>query len=78
MKSKIVNKHKATKIWSSFKSDAAKKMFNDVMDKSLKLQGSISHPDMVEMPHEQWQTICWNMACFAAWSVDNQVVKVVK
>ena len=69
----IKNKHKVNKaLWNKFKTDAAKKIFNDVMEQSLKNQGVTSHPEMPKMTKEQWHTLCWNFSCYAAWSVRNE------
>lgn len=73
---KIKNKFKVNKkLWSKFKTEAARKTFNDVMEQSLKNQEITTHPDTKPMKKEEWKTICWNMACYAAWSVRDEKLK---
>jgi predicted protein tyrosine phosphatase len=72
----VKNKHKVNQaLWNKFKGDAAKKMFNDVMDQSLKNQAITTHPETPLMRDAQWRTICFNMACYAAWAVTNDALK---
>jgi hypothetical protein len=71
----IKNKHKVpTKLWGSFKSDAAKQTFNDVMEQSLKNQTLTVHPN-TSIPQKEWATICFNMGCYAAWLVSKNPLK---
>lgn len=62
------------KQWSSF-TDEAKKVYNDVMDRSLKNQHLFSHPEMPAILKEQWETICHNFAAAAAYSVSGKPLK---
>ncbi len=63
------------RLWKTFKSDAAKNIFNDIMDQSLKNQAITAHPGTKKIPANGWKTICWNMACYAAWSVSKNPLK---
>lgn len=54
------------KLWKSFGKDG-KKIFNSIMDITLKNQLLYSHPKMTKMQSTQWKTICWNFSCEAAW-----------
>lgn len=67
----IKNTYKApVGVWSKFKSDEAKKIYNGVMKQSLTNQPQTIHPETEAIPLEQWKTICHNMACYAAWSLE--------
>ena len=64
------------KMWHTFKTDLAKQVFNDVMKQSLNNRSITVHPKQAPcLPMEHWKTICWNMACYAAWSVSKNPLK---
>ena len=65
----VKNSNKVPKgLWKTFKTDLAKKVFNDVFDETILSQGEMTHPKQTELPQAQWQTLCWNFACHAAWA----------
>lgn len=69
----IHNKYNChTKLWMKFKSNEAKKMYNDVMGQMLKNQSITCHPAMPKMTDDQWLTICHNASCYAAWAVRDE------
>lgn len=64
------NKYKVTKkLWKTFKTEQAKKLYNSIMDTSLKNQMNMNHPKQVKLPSAQWRTLCHNFACTAAWAL---------
>ena len=68
----IPNTHKVpAALWKKFGSDKAKKVYNDIMKQSLPNQEATIHPDTKKLSKEHWETICHNMACYAAWAIDD-------
>jgi hypothetical protein len=57
------------KLWKSFKTDDSKKAFNNIYSKTLKNQTVVVHPHSPWLDETHWKTICWNVACLAAWEV---------
>ncbi len=57
------------KLWKSFKTQEAKKVYNSVMDQMVPNQPLTIHPKTTKMPANQWFTICHNAACYAAWAI---------
>lgn len=73
----VTNKHKVPQeLWKKFK-ESGQKVFNDVMEQSLKNQSITTHPKMpdVDITKEHWKTICWNFSCYAAWAVSKNPLK---
>lgn len=72
-KKEVKNVHKVPKsLWSTFTSDLSKRVFNDTLSETKDIQEELIHPEQPIMEKEQWITVCWNIACHAAWSVDNE------
>lgn len=72
----IKNTYKVpVKLWKKFKTDASKKLYNDVMKQMLPNQQFTIHPKTPKIPKDQWGTICHNAACYAAWSLEGDVLK---
>lgn len=57
------------KLWRTFKTDAAKKMYNTVYERTLHNQAILVHPKAVWVPDLHWTTICHNFACIAVWEL---------
>lgn len=73
MNKQIKNIHKAPKtLWKTFTSNTAKRVFNETLSETKDIQEELTHPKQLIMDKEQWKTVCWNIACHAAWSVDNE------
>lgn len=69
----IKNKYKCPlSLWKKL-SEEARKVYNDVMEASLRNQNIMTHPKMEKMPKAQWDTICHNFACYAAWDADKKL-----
>jgi len=72
---KMTNKYDCpSKIWRKF-SDAAKKIYNEVMSQSLKNQDITCHPKGDEIGKDEWHTICHNFSCYAAWAFDGESLR---
>jgi hypothetical protein len=66
------NKYKVpVKLWKSFSTPFGKQVFNLVYYNTIGDQKNMTHPKMKPLTTEQWQTICWNIACTAAWAYDS-------
>lgn len=57
------------RLWKSF-GENGQKVFNEVYDTVFNQtkQSNFNHPKQVELPKEQWKTLCWNFSCEAAWA----------
>jgi hypothetical protein len=68
----VKNKYKApAKIWKGFKTESARQMYNDVMEQALKNFSITRHPETA-MSQVEWETICHNMATYAAWALSKK------
>lgn len=59
------------KTWAKWTAEG-KRLFNEVYSGMIDTQGVWTHPKAAEIPHEQWKTICWNAAWWAAWFVSRK------
>lgn len=65
----VTNKYNAPiRVWGSFTTQG-KQRFNHFMEKTLGNQSRLIHPEALPMPNTEWQQICYNMACIAAWGL---------
>ena len=66
----IENKYNCSKpIWRKF-SNEQKLLWNMIMDCTLYSQKLIAHPQSPVLQHSHWETICYNIACEAAWALE--------
>lgn len=64
----VENKYKVpVKLWKGFE-EKGQIIFNGTMDQSIKQQPFINDPKAPKIPEKQWNCICWNIACCAAWT----------
>lgn len=75
----VSNRHKVpANQWKRW-SNTARRVFNRLYDEMRpSYQRIFTHPKMLLLPREQWQTIRWNAAWMAASAVDNQLKPVVR
>lgn len=72
----IKNKYKVpVNLWKKFKTQASKKLYNDVMDQMMPNQHLTIHPKTPKIPAPQWGTLCHNAACYAVWATEGHPLK---
>lgn len=73
----LTNKNKVPlKQWRRW-SDKARQVFNQLFETMQANQALFVHPEAVEVPGEQWETVAWNASWMAADAVDGDMPDIV-
>lgn len=64
------------KLSRTFKTKKAKKAFEDVYNHTVNNQKNMTHPKQAQLPQKQWETLCWNFACYAAWATQEDISRL--
>lgn len=67
--------HCPAALWRKFKTNEIRTIYNEVMGRTLPNQSIMSHPDAEELTTKQWDTLCHNFSCIAAWEAKQQASK---
>lgn len=70
----VENKHHCPPaLWRKFKTNEIRAIYNEVMDSTNKNQSVLS-PDP-QLSTKDWETLCHNFSCYAAWAAKQQASK---